>query len=601
MSWEVWTMKSKMSFFDPTLLKKNVGRFAPAWALLTLALFLSMPLPLIRELSRYDNLNFNRESITSCILRMIEKDFRPVGFVFAFFAALLFAVLVFKYLHRTGDAYMMHAFPMTRNCQFLTNALSGLLFWLVPVLLNGLCSLIILEANGISGCGAALWTLLGRWLLAYLFFYGLAVFTMHISGNSVIAVLSYGALNFLCLLLPLALLMLVQLYFKGMDFNPSGDILRLAPIVELLRSEVSELWILWVYAPIGLVLLVLAWVHYRFRQVERAGDAMAFTWARVAFRLVFTLCCALGLGWILAAIFGLFESNRAGYFLPYAILGCFLGWFGSSMMLERTVKVFRKKKLWLGFAAFAGVLTLTVLCLKYDVLGSQRRVPESAQVNSVEIWTQGSYGEKDNDSVTLTQAADIEAVRRFHQTVITQAEGEDNLHYILGDNVRASVHICYHLSDGSTLRRVYQTGFEEAAWLAELYARPDIATAWYEEHLPEEILSGSMERVEYTEFDGYGNPLEALSEGETLCKDPAALRAAILADAEAGRLPVCNWLVEWYANNKPEVQNQPVQYGTNFLSLWIRYRDPDPDVAYNTRHFSIAVTATETLALFGYK
>ena len=40
MSWEVWTMKSKMSFFDPTLLKKNVGRFAPAWALLTLALFL---------------------------------------------------------------------------------------------------------------------------------------------------------------------------------------------------------------------------------------------------------------------------------------------------------------------------------------------------------------------------------------------------------------------------------------------------------------------------------------------------------------------------------------------------------------------------------
>ena len=35
MSWEVWTMKSKMSFFDPTLLKKNVSRFAPAWALLT--------------------------------------------------------------------------------------------------------------------------------------------------------------------------------------------------------------------------------------------------------------------------------------------------------------------------------------------------------------------------------------------------------------------------------------------------------------------------------------------------------------------------------------------------------------------------------------
>ena len=594
MSWEVWTMKSKMSFFDPTLLKKNVGRFAPAWALLTLALFLVGPVAMMRELGS----DSHPELRNDIVLRQLRND-TFVGFFFAAVAALIFAALVFKYLHKTRSAYMMHAFPMTRSCLFVTNAVSGLLFWAVPALLTALCELGVLAILGVRGCEAAVWTMLGRWLLAYLFFYGLAVFTMHLSGNSVIAVLSYGALNFICLLLPLALLMLVQLYFKGMDFNPSGDILRLAPIVELLRSDVSEFWILWVYAPIGLALLVLAWVHYRFRQVERAGDAMAFAWARVAFRLIFTLCCALGLGWILAAIFGLFESSRAGYFLPYAILGCFLGWFGSSMMLERTVKVFRKKKLWLGFAAFAGVLTVTVLCLKYDVLGFQRRVPETAKVVSVEVWTQGSYGEK--KSITLTQAADIEAVRRFHQTAITQAEGEDNLHYILGDDVRASIHICYHLSDGSTLRRVYQTGFEEAAWLAELYARPDIATAWYEEHLPEEILSGTMERVEYTKFDGYGNPLEAYTEGETLCKDPAALRAAILADAEAGRLPVDNWLVEWYANASSEAQNEPLKYGTNFLSLWIRYRDPDPDVAYNTRHFSIAVTATETLALFGYK
>ena len=596
MSWEVWTMKSKMSFFDPTLLKKNVGRFAPAWALLTLALFLVGPVAMMRELGS----DSHPEMRNDIVLRQLRND-TFVGFFFAAVAALIFAALVFKYLHKTRSAYMMHAFPMTRSCLFVTNAVSSLLFWAVPALLTALCELGVLAILGVRGCEAAVWTMLGRWLLAYLFFYGLAVFTMHLSGTSVIAVLSYGALNFICLLLPLALLMLVQLYFKGMDFNPSGDILRLAPIVELLRSDVSELWILWVYAPIGLALLVLAWVHYRFRQVERAGDAMAFAWARVAFRLIFTLCCALGLGWILAVFFGLFESNRVGYFLPYAILGCFLGWFGSSMMLERTVKVFRKKKLWLGFAAFAGVLTVTVLCLKYDVLGLQRRVPESAQVVSVEVWTQGSYGEKDNDSITLTQAADIEAVRRFHQTAITQAEGEDNLHSILGDDVRASIHICYHLSDGSTLRRVYQTRFEEAAWLAELYARPDIATAWYEEHLPEEILSGTMERVEYTKFDGYGNPLEAYTEGETLCKDPAALRAAILADAEAGRLPVDNWLVEWYANASSEAQNEPLKYGTNFLSLWIQYRDPDPDVAYNTRHFSIAVTATETLALFGYK
>ena len=43
-------MKSKMSFFDPTLLKKNIGRFAPAWAILQVAMFLAFPMSLMLEL-----------------------------------------------------------------------------------------------------------------------------------------------------------------------------------------------------------------------------------------------------------------------------------------------------------------------------------------------------------------------------------------------------------------------------------------------------------------------------------------------------------------------------------------------------------------------
>ncbi|MBR4194609.1 MAG: hypothetical protein IKQ54_09830, partial [Oscillospiraceae bacterium] len=243
-------MKSKMSFFDPTLLKKNISRFAPAWAILTLALFLSLPLPLLRRLGeRWDSSpeRFNN------LQRLLEEDLLPVGVIFAFLAALLFAALVFKYLHRTRDAYMMHAFPMTRSCQFLTNAVSGLLFWLVPTLFNVLCAMGILAIHGVTGCGGAVWALLGKWLLAFLCFYGIAVFAMQLSGNTFIAVMSYGALNFMFLVLPLMLLLLTGVYFKGFDYVITENILRLSPIVDLLSGEEpAETLMLWVYGGVGL-------------------------------------------------------------------------------------------------------------------------------------------------------------------------------------------------------------------------------------------------------------------------------------------------------------------------------------------------------------
>ena len=331
-------MKSKLSFFDPTLLRKNISRFSPAWALLLVLLVLTGPVPMLRELD--ETIPAVRRQVA---LNQFANDI-PMGVFYAAGAAVLFAALVFKYLHKAQAAYMMHAFPMTRSCLFLTNAVSGLLFWAVPALLTVLLELAVLAAMNVGGCGAAAWAMLGKWLLAYLFFYGLAVFTMHISGSTVIAVLSYGALNFICFVLPVMVLLLVQLYFRGFDFEISSRILCLAPILVLLREGRPDQTLLWIYAAVGLALTALAWVHYRFRQVERAGDPMAFAWARVAFRLVFTLCCALGLGWILTAFFEALSGNgEDGLFPFYAVLGCFLGWFGSSMMIERSVKVFRKK------------------------------------------------------------------------------------------------------------------------------------------------------------------------------------------------------------------------------------------------------------------
>lgn len=532
MSWEVWTMKSKTSFFDPTLLKKNISRFAPAWAILQVAMLLAFPLTLMRSLEGV-GFPYRKEVALEHLSNSADA-----GVFFAAVAALLFAALVFKYLHSTKAAYMMHAFPMTRNCMFVTNLVSGLLFYLVPALVTTLCCVGVLTLQGAGGCTGEAWALLLFWTLQFLFFYGLAVFTMHISGRTVIAVLSYAALNFIFLLIPVLLLLLVSAYFYGFDFEVPKSILRLAPIVGLLTEKGERLGLTAVYGGVGAVLLVLAWVHYRCRQVEKAGDAMVYPWSRIAFRLTFTFCCALGLGYILAAFFSL-VTDGSTTFLPYALLGCFLGWFGSTMMLERTVKVFRNKKAWLGFAAFAAALILIVGGLKYDVLGFQRRVPETARVESVDLWT--DYGRSDGtDKVSFTEPGQIEKLRAIHSELLEERPRLSLEESSFFNSYWDAIHIEYHLSDGTTLRRSYHNLNEKNTLaIAALYADPATAAAWYDQILPKTIRSAELcGKESVLETDEFGN--EYYVEDRRECKNPSALRAALLADAAAGRLPVSN-------------------------------------------------------------
>ena len=585
MNWEVWTMKSRTSFCNPTLLKKNAVRFAPVWAVLFTVLFISGPVVLLRNL-QYQTVDWARRTAAETHL----TDTVPFVAFFSFVAAMICAGMVFKYLHKANSAYMMHAFPLPRQTLFVTNVLSGLLFFLVPALAVGLIYTgILLTWSGLSGCIGLLWITVLRWVLAYLFFYGLAVFCMLLSGNTIIAVLSYAALNFLALLLPILVLNLVQIYFYGFDFTVTRGLLRLSPLVALM-SEDCGLCLLTVYACIGLALLVLAWLHYRVRQVERAGDAMVCAWGRVAFRLLFTLGCALGLGWILALITGAAGGEPA--LLPYVLIGCFLGWFGASMMLERTVAVFNRKKFWLGFGVFAAVLAAAILCLRFDVLGFERRIPERGEVVSVEIWTldDGSnlYG-RASDRVLLQDAAAIDAVRAVHANALDNrvSTGIRDLFYS-GYNSDV-IHIVYHLSGGGTLRRSYQIADAEGQkLLGDLYSRPDAATAYYEKLIPDHIervvLSGLIEEG----FEADGTPSYAYEDVE--CSDPGALKAAILSDAAAGRLPIVNGFA------------RPIDGDSRDYTLFVVtkiHRSPEWGEDYEGFYLQLADAASDTLALFG--
>ena len=110
-------MKSKTSFFNGSVLRKDITRFAPAWGLyLTAILLLSLTL-------------FTEEDIHLAQTMGVSLGiFSAVNFCYA----LVCGALLFGDLFNSRLCNALHAMPMRREGWFATHLTAGMLFSMVP-------------------------------------------------------------------------------------------------------------------------------------------------------------------------------------------------------------------------------------------------------------------------------------------------------------------------------------------------------------------------------------------------------------------------------------------------------------------------------------
>ena len=120
------------------------------------------------------------------------KSFLDFQVSFGCIAGMIFALLCatacFDYLHKARSAYMMHSFPMTRDCHFVTNVVSGLCFAIVPYAVTTGLNILVLCLTGLDELAGGALLVLAKWVLQYPCFFGLAVFCMHLTGNTIIGI-----------------------------------------------------------------------------------------------------------------------------------------------------------------------------------------------------------------------------------------------------------------------------------------------------------------------------------------------------------------------------------------------------------------------------
>ena len=536
MNWEVPTMKSRTSLFNPALFRSNLRRFAPLWGMMLGFLILICPANFLNEV-----LSHLRAPVLQPTADFLREQTEMLGVMNGVLSGInivygaLCAVFCFKYLHAERGVYTMHALPLTRDCHYVTNLVSGLFFCLLPALVACVLSMAVYGAMGAAFLAPVL-KLFGLYVLQFLCFYGFGVFCMMLSGRTVIAVLSYIALIFIGYALPaMTRSLLVEPLFVGL--GPMGKLPQyLSPALDLTQDSLNAVGSLSVaahtaiWAAVGLGLMGLSWFLYRRRHLERVGDAMVFGWARWAFQLLFAWLAGLLLGsFIYLVLTGTsLERTHWTWFLVAMLVGLFVSWFAARMMLERTIHVLRSRKNWLGYGAFALAAAALILCLRYDVLGWQRWVPDVNEVEAVELSDNAvllidSGYTTAPAKVTVADPAMVERVLALHRELYEENKDfEEN--YMMN-----SLTLNYKLKNGRTVTRSYSLdNGKSGKTLDGLYRDAEVSTSFFRSLLSSSILEASLEYYEE-------RPDRPMSSSLV---NPDAVRAAILADAEAGKLPI---------------------------------------------------------------
>ena len=505
-------MKSRISFCNPTALRKDITRFAPVWVLYSVFLLLcnlaiaNEPFYLARDMGTFSQ----AVTIAQC------------GYAF------LTAQVLFGDLYSSRMCNSLHALPLRRETWFFTHVLSGLLFALVPNLGISILLAIQLSELWITAVYFFLMTAMG-----YLFFFGLAVLCVMCVGSRFAMTVVYAIANLLSILAYWLISTVYLPILRGVEMD--FELFRLTcPVVAFGSEEMidcvlpagwrygadlSRIRILfhWEYsavcAALGIAMGALGLALYRRRHLESAGDFIVVRPIAPVFLVLYTLA----VGAVLQAFGDLFDS------LEWIFLGTgvAVGYFTGLMLLKRKVRVFSKKA-FAGFAVLVGTLALSLAVTVWDPAGITTWVPEREQVKAVCIHPQYFHNTSRCD---MDDPVVIESVIAAHQEIVKNEKA--------GGGVCCRLTICYTLVDGRQVTRQYEIPerTKAAELVKDVFSSPECLFGKYlgtAEEMAKQIVSINL---------GNGSLLQG--------PELVPFMEAVLLDAQEGHISAASFFGGW--------------------------------------------------------
>lgn len=465
MSWEVQTMKSKISFFNAGLFRSTLRRFWPLWTIHFAGWLLFLPV-----LTLMNNLGPNKS--TKFIFTICESAVFASSVV-AFIMAILAAMAVFSFMYSSRSTGLIASLPVRREAIFGSAWLGGVFAVLASNLVIALLTFLFSLGATINTALAfkAAFTWLGVYSMQFILFYGIASLTAVMTGSIAVLPILYIIFNFLAVGMESIIRLDFSCLIWGMS-NGSFDCVLdfLSPLVYMVGSFVPDVeyntpyvadtlgslldrecvavtyshWLPTViYCLVGLIFSAAALMVFRKRRMESAGDVVAVRCMHPVFKYGVTVCSALCGGLLLyTVLFALFESRSASVFIMILsmIIFAFIGYFGAKMLLEKSFHVFRGS--WVGFIVVCCLCAVFTLCCDLDVCGIGAYVPKEGSIKSITVYQTGS----------VEDPAIIENYRQLHEKIVSY---KDEYEHIVYSDDTESIMFEYKLKNGRTVSREY--------------------------------------------------------------------------------------------------------------------------------------------------
>jgi len=322
-----------------------------------------------------------------------------------FFCAVIAGVLN-NYLMSARSTSFYHSMPVRRSTIFSTHLIVTLATVLVPAAVVGLMTWLVELSMGVFGGGIYILKWWGVYALMCIFFTGFALLCIHVTGHVAAAPIIYAILNFTAVAVEAVVRYIPTMFYYGVNNVGGLTWTWLSPIwhiysnceprllyeqsgemrmpVELTFQNIGYFFIL---AAVGLLMMGLAWLLYRMRHSEHAGEFIAIRPLRPVFKYCVTLGFTLILSIVLYAISYMVrygeDDPSALWFTVCMLISAAIGYFGSEMLLKKSFRVF--KKALPGFVVCAVLICLSGAALQFDLFGVETYIPNAEEIAYMEI------------------------------------------------------------------------------------------------------------------------------------------------------------------------------------------------------------------------
>lgn len=394
-------MKSKISFFNKTIFMKNVTLYWPIWGIYTLISVVMQPglLWLFNNMSYFSN-NYNDEMQ----FRDLMKTVGFYGYVILIaFGALFAGMALYSYMYNTKSANMIHALPVDRTQLYGTALISGWAFLIAPLFVTALLSSLLCIIYTIPGIGYVWLWFLNVTALAFiafsivsicaLFTGHIVVLPMYVFAVNVISWIVYYLVNAVVTTFGFGITELgenaerivgifcpIQCFSDNLrwqyEYSDTGNI----------KGAILEgTGFVWMYLVIAVLFYVSAYMIYRKRKIEQAGDFLTVNWVKPIFRGVVSVLGAIYGAMIIREIL---LDTRLGCGMPLFVgMMIVIGiafYFAADMFIKKSFHVFKKRN-WMG----CGVSIVVVLVAFFGMYGMankyEKEVPEIEDLKYAQI------------------------------------------------------------------------------------------------------------------------------------------------------------------------------------------------------------------------